>query len=152
MIQGKYFSWEDLNVVFPYGRSWSLQEASWDDEKGIEAIYGIGSKPIAYARDNWKGSGKVTMLTEEYLLLIDYANAQGSKSGIYGIKPFDIILNFANDDESPHTIVLSQVVFTKKSRKASQGDKKLTVDLDIEILGDIKETGASGVMVSSAGL
>lgn len=71
---------------------------------------------------------------------------------MYGLKPFDIILNYANEDETPFTTVLKQCVFTKKSGKASQGDKKTTKDIDIEILGDILESGLSGVLVSSAGL
>ena len=150
MINGRKYAWEDLKAVIANHCSYSLQDVSWDEEQELEGIYGAGSKPIGYGQGNWKASGKVTMLTEEYMMMLSYA--KGIKGGIFRFSPFNIILNYSNEEEPPHTIKLLQCKFVKKNRKGTQGDKKTTVDLDIAILGDITETDINGIPVSASGI
>lgn len=149
MINGKKYAWEDITIILANHLSFSAQDISWDEEKEAEAIYGAGSKPLGYARGNWKGEGKITILIEEHQILLTYA--KGTKGGIFGFKPFNIIVNYANDEEPPQTNKLLQCIFTKKSRKASQGEKKNVVELDYLILGDIKEGDIGNNPVSASG-
>lgn len=150
MINGRKYAWEDITIILANQPGVGVQEISWDEEKETEPIYGMGSKPIGYAQGNWKAEGKVTLLIEDYQILLSYA--RGLRGGIFDFKPFNIIINYANDEEVPHTVVLMQCKFTKKGRKASQGEKKNTVELDFVILGDVREQSIGLDMVSASEL
>lgn len=150
MVNGRKYAWEDISIMLANQPGIGIQDISWDEEKELEGIYGIGSKPIGYSQGNWKAEGKVTILVEDYQILLAYA--RGLRGGIFDFKPFNIIVNYANDEEVPHTTLLMQCKFAKKSRKASQGEKKNTVDLDFQIFGDIREQAITGEMVSASSI
>lgn len=148
MINGRKYAWEDVTIMLANQLGVGVQDISWDEDKETEAIYGMGSKPIGYSQGNWKAEGKVTILIEDYQTLLSYA--KGVRGGIFDFKPFNIIVSYANDEEIPHTVKLLQCKFSKKSRKATQGEKKNTVDLDFSIFGDIKEQDINGDFVSAS--
>ncbi len=142
---GRVFAWKDIAIITPWGLSFSAQEISWDDEKDIESIYGTGGKPLAWAEGNWKAEGKMTLLIEEYQRLL-MSTRGNTNSGIFDMPLFPIVVTFMYEIGGPiHVVNLLDCKFVKRSRKASQGDKKLTVELDFLILGDVMEDGISAV-------
>lgn len=136
MINGIKYDWESLNVAMDHGVLVGIQSINYEDEHETEAIYGKGSTPIGYGRGNRKGSGKLTIEREEYELL--QANAGGS---IYKMKPFPIILNYANEGKPTIVDTLEQCIFTKRSNSHEQGDSGTKIELDFTILGGIKLNG-----------
>ncbi|MBN2544585.1 MAG: hypothetical protein JXB50_02230 [Spirochaetes bacterium] len=148
MINGKKYSWEDISMFLAAHLSWSFDDVSWDQSKKKEAVYGVGSKPIGYVNGDWEASGKVNMLLEEYKQMITYA--KGITSGIFGFKPFNIVVNYANDEEMPHTDTLLQCSFTKIGRKFNRNGKQM-VELEFLIFGDIKEGDVTNTLVSASG-
>lgn len=148
MINGKKYSWEDIQMFLANHLSWSFEDVSWDQSKKKEPVYGVGSKPLGYTTGDWEASGKVSMILEEYKQMITYA--KGTKGGIFAFKPFNIISNYANDEEMPHTDQLLQCTFTKIARKFTRNGKQM-VELEFLILGDIKEGDAANVPVSASG-
>jgi len=143
LINGRFYEWGDLNIMIGLSPlSSTLQEISWDDEMQKESIYGIGRTPIGYSKGQYKASGKLTMLMEEYNLL-NAMTIKNAVSGIFNMPPFNITIMFANYDELPVVIILQDCIFTKKSVKTATGDKSVKVELDFEITGDVIENGIS---------
>lgn len=135
-INGKYYDWEDIEINFPHGPLVAVQSIDYSDEQEIEEVYGKGNKPIGYGRGNYKGSGKVTVLKEEYNRIIDWGKGQGKD--FYDLDPFQITVSYAKEGEATKTDSLQDCKFTKRGFKAAQGDKKNEIDLDIIILSGIK--------------
>lgn len=150
MVNGRKYAWQDISIIFANQLAMGCQDISWDEEKESEGVYGMGSKPIGYSQGNWKANGKITILVEDYQTFLTYA--KGTTGGLFSMKPFNIILSYANDEEPPHSIKLMQCLITKKGRKASQGEKKNTVDIDFEIYGDIQEQDIAGAFSSASGM
>ena len=59
--------------------------------------------------------------------------------------PSSIVVSYANEGERTHIDELKKVKITKRSNKASQGDKSLTVDLDLMIVGGIVQDGVEPI-------
>jgi len=140
-INGKMYDWGDLTIVYPGSVPFGIigvQSIDWNEEKEIEPIYGAWNKPIGYGTGNWKADGKLTITLEAYAEL----NLL-TPEGIFNTSPFNIVLVYANTGEPLHTVQLLNCKWTKKGNKASQGDKKMEVELDFIILGDIKHDGIS---------
>lgn len=143
MINGQVFDWESITVSLPHGVLIGVKDISYDDERPVEPIYGKGSKPIGRGRGNYKAEGKLTVLREEFDKILDYARGKGV--AFYQLPPFPITVSYANDGEPVRTDVLPECVFTKRSRKASQGNTELTVDLDFVILKPIRDNGVASL-------
>ena len=75
-VNGKNYDWGDVDVKFP-GLVLQLQEISYDDELEMEESYGRGSSPRGYGTGNYKASGKVSMLRDDYDDLLAYCRAKG---------------------------------------------------------------------------
>ena len=76
-VNGKAYDWGDVDVKIP-GLEFVPQEISYDDELEREEAYGYGHRPRGYGDGNYKSSGKVTMLRDDYDALLDYCKAQGT--------------------------------------------------------------------------
>lgn len=103
----------------------------------------MGNKPKGYGSGNYKASGKLSMLREDYIDLTNYAARKGK--GIYDLVIPKIVVAFANNNLPMQVDTLPQVTFTKKSNKAAQGDKTLKVDIDFIIAGVIETNGVKAV-------
>lgn len=141
-VNGKAYDWGDVNLQLP-GVAIEPQEISYDDELEKEVVYGLGSRPRGYGRGNYKASGKLTLLRDDYDALLDYAKQQGVP--FFGLEFPKIIVSYANDGDRTRQDVLNKVSFTKRSNKAAQGDKSLKVDLDLMIAGMIEHDGVAAI-------
>lgn len=139
MINGKKYSWEDISTVLPYGEMIDFENVEYSDGKEVEPTYGKGSNPVGYGEGNYSAEGKLTMLKTEYDKLTAYASKQGK--GIYTLKPFPIVVSYANDDQATITDTLRSCKITKVSNSAGQGDKEIKVECEMKILGGILWNG-----------
>ena len=96
-------------------------------------------KPRGYGEGNYKASGKVTLLRDDYDGLLDYCKRTGTP--LYRLLFGKVTVSYANDGDRTRTDVLNKVTITKNSHKAAQGDKSLSVDLDLLIVGGIVRDG-----------
>ena len=64
-VNGKAYDWGDVDLKIP-GLNIQVKEISYDDELEIEEVYGSGSKPRGYGTGNYKASGKLSMLRDDY--------------------------------------------------------------------------------------
>lgn len=137
-VNGKAYDWGDVDIKLP-GLTPQVQEISYDDEQDMEEVYGRGSKPRGYGTGNYKASGKITVLRDDYNDILAYCKAKGIP--FYKIEIPSIIVSYASEGDRTRIDELKKVKFTKRSNKAAQGDKSLTVDIDLMIIGGIVQDG-----------
>ena len=77
------------------GLNIQVQEISYDDELEIEEVYGYGSKPRGYGTGNYKASGKLSMLRDDYDDLLAYCKQKGVP--FYKMELPSIIVSYANE-------------------------------------------------------
>ena len=138
-VNGKAYDWGDVDLKIP-GLNIQVQEISYDDELEIEEVYGYGSKPRGYGTGNYKASGKLSMLRDDYDDLLAYCKQKGVP--FYKMELPSIIVSYANEGARTKIDELKKVKFSKRSNKAAQGDKSLTVDVDMMIVGGVYQDGA----------
>lgn len=141
-VNGIAYSWGDVDVKLP-GFTPVVQEISYDDELDVEEVYGKGKKPRGSAEGNYKASGKISMLRDDYDDMLDYCKAQGIS--FYKTVFPSVVVSYANDGDRTRIDELKQVRPIKRSFKAAQGDKTLTVDIDLMIAGGIVQDGVEPV-------
>lgn len=141
-VNGKAYDWGDVDLQIP-GLVLNVTEISYDDEFEKELIYGKGAVPRGYGTGNYKPSGKITMLRDDYDDLIDYCKSQGVS--LYRIEIPKMIISYANDGDRTRSDVINKVSFSKMSHKGSQSDKSLTVEIDLLIAGLIVRDGVEPV-------
>ena len=130
---GINYGWGDVDVKIP-GLNLIVQEISYDDEQEMEESYGRG---------NYKSSGKMSMLRDDFDDVLDYCKATGKP--FYGVELPSVVVSYGNPGGRTRIDELKRVVFVKRSHKAAQGDKTLTVDIDFMIVGGIVEDGVEPV-------
>ena len=141
-VNGISYDWGDVDVKIP-GLNLVVQEISYDDEQEMEESYGKGYRPRGYGKGNYKASGKMSMHRDDYDDLLDYCKAKGIP--FYGVEFPVVVVSYANAGGRTRIDELKRVVFTKRSHKAAQGDKTLSVDIDLMIVGGIVEDGVEPV-------
>lgn len=141
-VNGKAYDWGDVDLKIP-GLNIQVQEISYDDELEIEEVYGSGSKPRGYGTGNYKASGKLSMLRDDYDDLLGLLQAKGVP--FYKMELPSIIVSYANEGARTKIDELKKVKFSKRSNKAAQGDKSLTVDVDMMIVGGVYQDGVAPV-------
>lgn len=141
-VNGINYGWGDVDVKLP-GLKPVVQEISYDDEQDMEESYGQGNKPRGYGKGNYKASGKITMLRDDYDDLLDYCKAKGIS--FYGMKFPSVVVSYANQGDRTRIDELKLVIPQSRSFKAAQGDKTLSVDIDLMIVGGIVQDGVEPV-------
>ena len=141
-VNGKAYDWADVNLFLP-GLTIEPQEISYEDELEKELAYGLGSRPRGYGRGNYKASGKLSLLRDDYDDLLDYCKKQGIS--FFALEFSKVVVSYANEGDAIRQDVLNRVSFTKRSNKVAQGDKTLKVDLDLMIAGVIEQDGVPSI-------
>lgn len=141
-VNGKAYDWGDVDVKIP-GLVMNVQEISYDDELEMEEVYGRGNKPRGYGTGNYKASGKISMLRDDYDGFLTWCKAKGIP--FYKVDIPSIVVSYANEGDRTRIDELKKVKISKRSNKAAQGDKKLTIDLDLMIFGGVIQDGVEPV-------
>ena len=85
----------------------------------------------------------MSRLRDDYDDVLDYCKATGKS--FYNVELPSVIVSYGNPGGRTRIDELKRVVFVKRSHKAAQGDKTLTVDIDLMIVGGIVEDGVEPV-------
>lgn len=141
-VNRKSYDWGDVDLKIP-GLALQVQEISYDDEDETEEVYGKGRRPRGYGKGNYKASGKMSLLRDDYDELLDYCKKKGIS--FYALEWPSVVVSYANQGERTRSDELKQVKPIKRSHKAAQGDKTLTVDIDLIIIGGIVEDGVEPI-------
>lgn len=142
IINNKAYDWADVDIQIP-GLYLEVQEISYDDELEKELVYGRGSKPRGYGTGNYKASGKISLLRDDYNDLVDYCNKR--KIPFYKLLIDKIIVTYGSEGQPLRTDVIEKVTFSKRTGGGKQSDKSLLVDLDMLIVGQIISDGMKAI-------
>lgn len=143
MINGRVFDWESLQIATVWGAGIQLQAISYSSESAAELAHGRGRAARGYARGNLVQSGSIDLTFESFNLLTVYALANG---GIMNLKPFPIIVMYANADQLPNVDTLRSCIITKVETSAAQNDSEVRkMKLTLQVADPILYNGV-GVM------
>lgn len=141
-VNGRAYVWADVDIKIP-GLTIQVQEISYDDEFEVEEVYGKGNRPRGYGTGNYKASGKLTLLKDDYDSILEYCKSK--KQPFFGMVIPSIVVSYASAGERTRIDELKKVIFTKRSNKAAQGDKNMKIDIDLIIVGGIVQDGVEPV-------
>lgn len=142
IINGRSYDWSSITIDMP-GMTFQAQDISYDDELEKEPVYGMGSAQRGYGRGNYKATGKITMLKDDFDDLVAHCKKQ--KVALYNLDIPKITVAYANGYQPTKIDVLNKVTITKSSHKATQGDKSIKVDIDLLIYGNIVRDGLAAI-------
>lgn len=127
-VNGKRYDWEDLAVNLPQGVAVNITSISYSDGQSIALRYGKGGIPHGYGRQNYEGSGSMTIDLEEWERLSPHLG-----DTIYDHDPFPITSSYADHGSGVVTDKLPAVKITKVSTSNSQGSENAGAK-DIEFM------------------
>lgn len=142
IINGKVYDWSSISIEIP-GLPIEAQEISYDDELESELVYGKSPTPRGYGNGNYKASGKLSLLRDDYNDILDYCKR--NKIPFYKLVIDKIIISYANEGQATRSDVINKVKFQKRTNKAANGDKSFKVDLDLLIMGTIVQDGVEPI-------
>jgi len=137
LINGKAFDWSSVAITASGMNNIEPLEISYDDEQEIEPIYGKKGRIRGFGTGNQKNSVKLSLQREDFDEMCKVMRSKGAKN-FYGYIIPKITVSYADIGKKTSTDTLTNVVFSKRSLKAAQGDKSLQVDLDGFAVGGIK--------------
>lgn len=140
LVNGKVYDWSSVTISTSGMENIEPTEISYDDEQESEAVYGKGGKIRGYGTGNQKNSVKLSMLREDFNEMCRVIKSKGYKN-FYKYAIPKITVSYADEGASTCTDTMTEVVFSKRSFKAAQGDKSMKVDLDGMAMGGIKING-----------
>ncbi len=140
LINGKAYDWSSVTITASGMENMEPMEISYDDEEEKEPIYGKGGKIRGYGTGNQKNSVKISLLREDFNEMCRVIQSKGYKNFYKYVIP-KIVVNYADEGAATCTDVLTNIVLSKRSFKAAQGDKSMKVDLDGIAMGGIKING-----------
>jgi len=140
LINGKVYDWSSVTIDASGMENMEPVEISYDDEQESEPIYGKGGNIRGYGTGNKKNSVKLSMLREDFNEMCRVIISKGGKNFYKYVIP-KITISYADSGVTTSTDILTNVVFSKRSFKAAQGDKSMKVDLDGMAMGGIKVNG-----------
>lgn len=129
LVNGKVYDWSSVTIGVSGMENMEPTEISYDDEREADFIYGQGGNPRGYGTGNKKNSVKLTMIREDFNEMCRVVKARGYKHFYEYVIP-KIVVSYADEGADTCTDVLTNVVITKRSFKAAQGDKSMSVSLD----------------------
>lgn len=138
-VNGQTYSWGQTLTSRSRASSWSCRKSATTTSRTWKKATAMGNRPRGYGKGNYKASGKMSMLRDDYDDVLAYCKAKGVP--FYGLEWPSVVVSYANEGERTRIDELKKVVPIKRSHKAAQGDKSLTVDIDLMIVGGIVEDG-----------
>jgi len=126
------YSFKDYTATVMGRTIVGLDSLDYDHEIKVEVHYGKGQEPIGYGEGELKGSGKMSVLLEEYEKLVLSSAAVGGDP--LKLPPFPIVGLLVKNNGKKLKEILPLVKLKKIGQKRKVGDTKFLVDIDFELL------------------
>lgn len=139
MVNGKAVDWGDIDLGIPGLDLMEPQSIDYSDELEKELAYGLGNMPRGYGRGNYKAEAKLTVLKDDFDMLVKYCKSTGTP--LYKLMFPKVTVSYADEGSSTKIDTINKVTITKAAHKMAQGDKTLSVELDLLVVGKINRDG-----------
>jgi hypothetical protein len=135
-INGRYYDWEHISIQVKGVPLADVLSIDYEDSEKVNAIFGKGRTPRGYTKGNYEGSGKLTLLREEY----DRLRAAAPEGNVFKLEPFDIVVSY-DKGAAVVTDTLKDCLFTKRSFGGVEQDtERVTVELEFTVLGGVEHS------------
>lgn len=143
MINGRVFDWESIKIRSVWGANIEITNISYSSEATADPVFARGNVPRGYGVGNLAQEGSMDIPHTAFQALQVYAATQG---GILRIRPFDIIVEYSNEDQLPQIDVLRATKIEKVETEASQGDTEIGMrTLALKIFNPILYNGVPAI-------
>ena len=133
MINGREYSWENINVVLP-GKNQpvdGIKAIEYTVERDHAEVYGRGSEPVAISSGQKKFSGSMELLQSEVEALQE---TLPPGKDLTDLAPFTVVLSYDPDDGGTvKTDRLEYVRIKSINKGGKSGDKELPSKCDLAI-------------------
>ena len=134
-INGNRSSWAEIEFRIQGVRNIGVQGLDYAPSQDPQYVYGAGVEPVGRTRGQVKPEASMTLLKEEFNLLIDSLAKQGQSQGLgYGEVTFDIQVSYRLDGLGNGTTQADSILgcrITKPAQAVSQGSDGLSVKVDL---------------------
>lgn len=127
MINGVLHGWADVIVAIAGVPVTGITSIEYDDKQEIVNKHGAGRFPVGRGRGRITAEAKITLYLEEVLAL----QAKSRTGRLQDLGQFDVSVSYLNDLGTIITDVIRNCEFSETSRKASEGDTDIKVDLPL---------------------
>lgn len=125
---GKLAGWNDLTVNL-FGRDLEgVTKLEYNDNVEWENIYGAGKMPIGEGEGNYEASASMSILAEE-LIALQSSLPDGTR--LQDVK--GTITHLFEYNNQVYKTIIYNVRILNPNISANQGDKSLSVDLDLKV-------------------
>jgi hypothetical protein len=143
MINGRSFDWESIKIRSVWGANIEITNISYSSEATVDPVHARGSVARAYGVGNLVQDGSMDIPHTAFQQLEIYGATQG---GILRIRPFDIIVEYSNEDQLPQIDTLRATKIEKIETESSQGDTETGLrSLTLKILNPILYNGVPAI-------
>jgi len=143
MINGRVFDWEAIKIRSVWGANIEITNISYSSEATVDPIFGRGNVPRGYGVGNLAQEASLDVPHNSFQALQVYAATQG---GLLRIRPFDIIVEYSNDDQIPQIDTLRAVKIQKVETSGAQGDTEIGMrTLSLKVLNPILYNGVPAI-------
>ena len=140
MINGEYYTWENIILALPSGPAVNIVNIEYSDAMNKEPIYGQSNAPRGVGRGQWTGEGTITVKREELAIILAYALAVGK--AFFKLN-FPITVSFLNEGSGLQVDKLKGCEFTERSLSIAADATSVEVELPFGIYTDMEMNGVS---------
>ena len=127
LVNGILYGWAEVLVAIAGVPLTGITSVEYSDKQEVTNKYGAGRYPVGRGLGRISSEAKITLYLEEVMAL----QAKSSNGRLQDLGMFDVSVSYL----SPAGVVVTDVVknchFTETSRKASEGDTDIKVDLTL---------------------
>lgn len=127
LINGVLYGWADVLVAIAGVPITGIVSVEYDDKQEISNKYGAGRYPVGRGRGRITAEAKLTLYAEEVLAL----QAKSHNGRLQDLGMFDISVSYINEAGIVITDVIKNCEFGENTRKISEGDTEVKVDLPL---------------------
>ena len=127
MINGVLHGWADVIVAVSGVPVTGITSIEYDDKQEIVNKHGAGRYPVGRGRGRITSEAKITLYLEEVLAL----QAKSRTGRLQDLGQFDVSVSYLNQEGVIITDVIKNCEFAETSRKTSEGDTEIKVDITL---------------------
>ncbi len=143
MINGRSFDWEAIKVRSIWGANIEITNISYSSEATVDPVFARGNVARGYGVGNLSQEGAIDLPHTSFQQLQIYAATQG---GILRIRPFEIVVEYSNEDQIPQIDILPAVKIEKVETESAQGDTETGMrTISLKILNPIRYNGVAAI-------
>lgn len=127
LVNGVLYGWAEVLVAIAGVPLTGITSVEYADKQEVSNKYGAGRYPVGRGRGRISSEAKLTLYLEEVLAL----QAKSPNGRLQDLGLFDVTVSYLNPLGVIITDVIKNCEFNETSRKVSEGDSEIKIDLPL---------------------